>query len=202
MWLTATTTTITTGRAPLWTRKVLFAVICSHFVLILWHHCVTSMPVTSMYLTNQLRSMYNHSSESWFSWTSALEVSLMRYINSRFTYLLTINWTEFKLIQHNTTWTKFKSLEEEEEEILFCQTKHNKKTTHIAHNHGRLPEKGLRPSKLATYCITQQNTKNTNVQLCKNVQKNKWWTQNTDYDKTMSNYFYVKCGIIHNFINH
>jgi len=43
------------------------------------------------------------------------------------------------------------SRREEEEEILFCQTKHNKKTTQIAHNHGRLPEKGLRPSKLATY---------------------------------------------------
>jgi len=24
--------------------------------------------------------------------------------------------------------------------------------THIASNHGRLPEKGVRPSKLATYC--------------------------------------------------
>jgi len=40
-------------------------------------------------------------------------------------------------------------------------------TTQIAHNHGRLPEKGFHPSKLATYCITQQNTKNTNVQMCK-----------------------------------
>ena len=53
-------------------------------------------------------------------------------------------------------------------------------TTQIARNDGRLPEKGFHPSKLATYCIiTQQNRKNTNVQMCKNVQKNKWWTQNT-----------------------
>ena len=58
--------------------------------------------------------------------------------------------------------------EEEEEEILFCQTKRNKKTTQIALNHGRLPEKGLRPSKLATYCITQQNTKKYK---CATVQK-------------------------------
>jgi len=43
--------------------------------------------------------------------------------------------------------------------------------TQIARNHGRLPEKGFRPSKLATYCITQQNTKNASVQMCKNVQK-------------------------------
>ena len=57
--------------------------------------------------------------------------------------------------------------EEEEEEILFCQTNNVTTTTQIARNHGRLPEKGFRPSKLATYCITQQNTKNTNVQLCK-----------------------------------
>jgi len=37
--------------------------------------------------------------------------------------------------------------------------------------------------------------KNTNVQMCKNVQKNKWWTQNANYNKTMSNYLYVKCCI-------
>jgi len=63
--------------------------------------------------------------------------------------------------------------EKEEEEILFCQTNNVTTTTQIALNHGRLPEKGFRSSKLATYCITQQNTKNTNVQLCRNVQKNK-----------------------------
>ena len=42
--------------------------------------------------------------------------------------------------------------------------------TQIARNHGRLPEKGFRPSKLATYCIAQQNRKKykcANVQKCK-----------------------------------
>jgi len=35
-------------------------------------------------------------------------------------------------------------------------------------------EEGIRPSKLATYCRTQQNTKNTNVQMCKKfAEKNK-----------------------------
>ena len=57
--------------------------------------------------------------------------------------------------------------EEREEEIVFCQTNiHVTTNTQIARNHGRLPEKGVRPSKLATYCITKQNTQNTNVQKC------------------------------------
>ena len=59
----------------------------------------------------------------------------------------------------------------EEEEILFCQTNRRNTTTQIARNHGRLPEKGFHPTKLTAYCRTQQNTKNINVQMCKNVQK-------------------------------
>jgi len=56
---------------------------------------------------------------------------------------------------------------EEEEEILFCQT-NRRNNTQIARNHGRLPEKDFHPSKLATYCITQQNTKKYK---CATVQK-------------------------------
>ena len=57
--------------------------------------------------------------------------------------------------------------------------------THITRNHGRLPEKGVHPSKLATYCRTHSRTQK--IQMCKCVKlyrkKNELWTQNTEYNK-------------------
>jgi len=49
-----------------------------------------TLTVTSLCLNNQCRSTYNHGSKSWFSWS-------------------TISWIKVKVVQHNATWTKFKS---------------------------------------------------------------------------------------------
>jgi len=41
----------------------------------------------------------------------------------------------------------------EEEEILFCQTDNTQQAVaHTTSIHGRLPEIGVRPSKLVTHC--------------------------------------------------